>query len=313
MSSRPVSLLLGLLTFFLGAPTVIRLVGDHGLSLLVLAAVLVPLLAFPLLALLGAQLLLRRTRLAALTVVLLALDAVWLVPRFVADRPQLGDPVVVMTANLRFGEADPRALMALVKRYHVDVLATEELTEPAVQGLMAAGLEQELGYSELAAMPSAEGCGLWSRYPLDSLPAFAARFQSPGAVVHLPGRDVAVRVLHPFPATLGGGGGEFRQDYADLTVQVRRLDEATPTVLAGDLNASPDVSALRTLMGDRFREASEVAGSGLLRTWSPHLGWPALLHLDHVLVDQHFDVRSTQVVDVPGSDHRALVATLVLA
>ena len=313
MTSRPVSLLLAALTFLLGAPTVLRLVGDHGLRLFVLAVVLVPLLAFPLLALLGVQLLLRRTRLAAVTAVLVALNAVWLVPRFVPDTPQHGDQVVVLTANLRFGLADPAALVALVKRYHVDVLATEELTESAVQGLMRAGLDEELGFSELAAMPFADGCGLWSRYPVDALPAFAARFQAPGAVVHLPDRDVVVRVLHPFPVTLTGGGGQFRKDYAALTSQVRELDESMPTVLAGDLNASVDVAALRTLMGDRFRDASEVAGSGLLRTWSPRTGWPALLHLDHVLVDSHLDVRSTQVVDVPGSDHRGLLATLVLA
>ena len=313
MISRPVSLLLAALTFFLGAPTVVRLLGDHGLRLFVLAVVLVPLLAFPLLALLGAQLLLRRTRLAALTAVLVALDAVWLVPRFVADTPQVGDTVVVMTANLRFGEADPKALVALVKRYHVDVLATEELTEEAVQRLQEAGLDGELGYHELAAHRYADGCGLWARFPVDALPRFTARFQSPGAVVHVPGRDVVVRVLHPFPVTLTGGGGEFRQDYATLTRQVRGLDDALPTVLAGDLNASTDVAELRTLMGDRFRDASEVAGSGLLRTWSPHLGWPALLHLDHVLVDQHLDVRSTRVVDLPGSDHRGVIATLVLA
>ena len=313
MISRPVTLLLAAVTFLLGAPTVIRLVGDQGLRMLVLAAVLVPLLAVPLLVLLGVQLLLRRKRLAAVTAVLVALNVVWLVPRFVPDSPQNGDQLVVLQANLRFGLADPDAIVALVKERHVDVLATEELTEAAVQGLKRAGLERELGFSELAAFPAADGCGLWSRYPLDALPAFAARFQAPGAVVHTPNRDVVVRVLHPFPVTLWGGGGEFRRDYARLTRQVARLDGDLPTVLAGDFNASVDNTELRRLMGDRFRDASEVAGSGVLRTWSPRLGWPALLHLDHVLVDQHLDVRSTEVVHLPGSDHRGVLATLVLA
>ena len=313
MISRPVTALLAVATAVVGAPTVIRLLGDHGLRYFVLASVLVPLLAFPLLALLGAQLLLRRTRLALVTAVLVVLNALWLVPRFVPDTPQNGDPLVVMTANLRFGQADAEALVRLVREQRVDVLATQELTPGAVERLRAAGLERVLPHAELAAFRDADGCGLWSRYPLDALPALEARFQSPGAVVHAPNRDVAVRVLHPFPVTLTGGGGAFRADYARITEQVRELDEDLPTVLAGDLNASVDVAELRRLMGDRFRDASEVAGSGLLRTWSPRVGWPALLHLDHVLVDQHLDVRATRVLELEGSDHRAVVADLVLA
>ena len=100
MISRPVTLLLAAVTFLLGAPTVIRLVGDQGLRMLVLAAVLVPLLAVPLLVLLGVQLLLRRKRLAAVTAVLVALNVVWLVPRFVPDSPQNGDQLVVLQAPI---------------------------------------------------------------------------------------------------------------------------------------------------------------------------------------------------------------------
>lgn len=306
-------MLLAAATVSLGVPTLVRLVGDQGRTFLVLAAVVVPLLVIPLLVLAVAQLLLRRRAMALLTTLLLAINVVWLVPLFVADTPQQGEALTVLTANLMFGEADPAALVRMVREQHVDVLATEELTPDAITRLRAAGLEDLLPYGELAPHPSADGCGLWSRYPIDRLPPFRARFQAPGAVVHLPSRDVVVRVLHPFPTNVENGGGLYRRDYAALTSQVERLDPMATTVLAGDFNASTDNGQLRRLMGDRFRDASEVAGSGLQRTWSPRLGWPALIHLDHVLVDQHVDVRSTEVLDLPGSDHRALLARLVLA
>jgi endonuclease/exonuclease/phosphatase (EEP) superfamily protein YafD len=310
---RPVTLLLAAATFVLGAPTLVRLIGDHGWKWFVLAAVTVPLLVLPLFVLGVAQFLLRRRAMALLTAVLLALNVAWLVPLYVADTAQNGEVLTVLTANLRFGQADAAAVVRMVRDDHVDVLATEELTPEAVERLRAAGLEKELPYSVLSPFRAADGCGLWSRYPADSLPPFQARFQAPGAVVRTPTREVVVRVLHPFPANLFDGGGPYRQDYAGITRQIRQLDAMAPTILAGDFNASVDNAEFRRLMGNRFRDASEVAGSGLQRTWSPKLGWPALLHLDHVLVDQHFDVLSTQVLDLPGSDHRAVLARLVLA
>lgn len=311
MDRRPLTLLLAAATVLLGVPTAVRLVGDGGLKWLVLLAAVVPLLAVPLLVLGVVQLVLRRRVLALVTAVLLALNVAWLVPLYVAADVSAGESLTVVTANLRFGEADADAIVRMVREQRVDVLATEELTEGAVARLRAAGLDELLPYAELAPHKEADGCGLWSRFPLDSLPPLEARFQSPGAVLHTATRDVVVRVMHPFPANLTGAG-QYRRDYARLTEQVRHLDDLTPTVLAGDFNATTDDAALRDLMGDRFRDASEVAGSGFQRTWSPRLGWPALLHLDHVLVDGHFDVRSTRVMDLPGSDHRALLARLVL-
>ena len=303
--------LLAAATVLLGASTVIRLVGDSGLQWFVLAVAVMPLLVPPLLVLGITQLLLRRRRMALMTAVLVALNVVWLVPLYVADPVRRGQPLAVMTANLRFGLADPVVLVALVKQHQVDVLATEELTPEAVELLRDAGLEHELPYAELSAASGADGCGLWSRYPLTGLRPLRARFQSPGALISTPSGAVAVRVLHPSATTLNGTA-LYRHDYSVLTSQVRALDRTVPTVLAGDFNASTDQSALRILMGGRFRDASELAGSGFQRTWSPNLGWPALLHLDHVLVDRQVDARFTEVLDLPGSDHRALLARLVV-
>ena len=296
MSPRRTTQLLGTATVLLGTSTLVRLVGDHGVGLLVLAAVLTPLLVVPL-ALVGvAQLLLRRRLLAVVTAALVALNVAWLVPLYTADQPPQGTALTVLNANLYFGEASASALVRQVREHRVDVLATEELTPQAVDALRAAGLEQELPYSELASFDNAAGCGLWSRYPLDSLAPFAAFFQSPAAVVHAPGGDVEVHVLHPLPVTLVGGGGGYRADYELLTKQVRALDPSRPIVLAGDFNATVDSQAFRQLMGPTFRDASEVAGSGLQRTWNPVKGWPALLHLDHVLVNEVVGVSSTAVL-----------------
>ena len=311
MIRRPLTLLLLLATALLGLPTVVRLVGDHGHRPLVLVDVVVPLLALPLLVLLGVQLLLRRTRLAAATAVLVVLNACWLVPRYWGDPVRPGEPLTVLTLNMRYGEADPFAVVDLVRRHRVDVFAAEELTPAAVDLLRGAGLDQALPHQRLLPGRGPDGSGLWSRYPLTDLPAWDTRFASPGALVTTPGHRVVVRVVHAFPP-VGAEEGRYRRDYEQITADVRALDPATPLVLAGDFNASTDNSLLRDLLGSRLRDAAEVAGDGVQRTWAVHPGWVPLLHLDHVLVDRHLDVRGTRVLDVPGSDHDAVLARLVL-
>jgi endonuclease/exonuclease/phosphatase family metal-dependent hydrolase len=152
---------------------------------------------------------------------------------------------------------------------------------------------------------------LWSRYPLDAQPEWGLRFSSPGAVVHAPGGDMEVRVVHAAPP-VAVEPGTYRSDYQRILRQVRRLPRTHPTIVMGDFNATLDNSLLRSLMGGRFRDAGEKAGSGFVRTWGRDPGSTALLDLDHVFVDSRFGVRSTAVFDLPRSDHDALLARLVL-
>ena len=294
-------------------PTVVRFLGDHALPALVAVASLTP-YAVPPLAVALALLLRRRAwRASAAIAAVLALNLAWLVPLWVPDRaPAPGaTPLTVMTANLALGQADPATLVEAVRARHVDVLALEELTAPAVTALHRAGLDRELGHRAIRPQPGATGTGLWSRLPLAAVTWSKGYNRTPTATLELRGRPVVVGMLHPAAVVLDGGS-PYAADYAALTDAVDGLDHATPTVLLGDLNASVDNSELRELMGTRFRDAPELAGSGLLRTFTPSPRLPALLDLDHVLVDDAFGVTDTAVVDLPGSDHRALVARLGL-
>jgi endonuclease/exonuclease/phosphatase (EEP) superfamily protein YafD len=308
---RPVTAFLALLTAGLSVPTAVRLVGDHGARLLVVLDVVVPLLVPLLLLLAILQLLLRRRRLALLTASVVALNGLWLAPLYRSADVRDGTSLTVLNANLLYGEADPAAIVALVRERRVDVLATEELTPEQVQRLTDAGLDRVLPYHSLAPFRAADGCGLWSRHPLTALAPLTLRFQSPGALITLPtGAKVVVRVVHPMGPL---DNGQYLTDNAALRRQVAALDPTLPTVVSGDFNSSEDNTLFRRLLDTgHLRDAAEVAGSGVQRTWSP-LGWPALLHLDHVLVNHLVDARSTSVEHLPGSDHRAVLARLVIA
>jgi endonuclease/exonuclease/phosphatase family metal-dependent hydrolase len=83
-------------------------------------------------------------------------------------------------------------------------------------------------------------------------------------------------------------------------------------VLAGDFNASMDHAAFRRVLSLGYRDAAREAGRAMVWTWAPlRLRFPRLA-IDHVLIDPRIGVAAVDVVAVGGSDHRALLADLVL-
>ena len=98
---------------------------------------------------------------------------------------------------------------------------------------------------------------------------------------------------------------------------MRALPAAGPTgaprVLAGDFNATLDHGELRRLLDRGYRDAAEQAGTALRPTWPADRSLiPALVTIDHVLADRRIRVASARTVAIPGSDHRGVLAVLVL-
>ena len=86
-----------------------------------------------------------------------------------------------------------------------------------------------------------------------------------------------------------------------------------PCILAGDFNATVDHAQFRRVLRRGWADAAGQAGHGLSLTWGPRSGRrPALLAIDHVLIDRRCAVLTTSVHLLPGSDHRALCAQLRL-
>ena len=78
----------------------------------------------------------------------------------------------LFTVNARWGAADPAAILGIVRRHDVDVLAVQELTAPMARRLAAAGLTGVLPFSHLEPRPGSGGAGLWARWP----PAMSRRW-----------------------------------------------------------------------------------------------------------------------------------------
>jgi endonuclease/exonuclease/phosphatase (EEP) superfamily protein YafD len=215
----------------------------------------------------------------------------------------------VLTANTSYGRVPAAALVRLVRAERVDVLSVQELTPALDRALAAAGLAQLLPSRVARPRKGAGGAGLYARLPLRVVASPPTLFAAPAAVLQVPGAPpLEVTAVHPLAPQRPGSVGQWRRDLRSLP------PAATPgplRILAGDFNATLDHAELRRLIATGYEDAAEEAGAGLKATWPSSGSLPGVV-IDHVLADVRCGVRSVRVLPLPRSDHRAVLAELVL-
>jgi endonuclease/exonuclease/phosphatase (EEP) superfamily protein YafD len=228
-------------------------------------------------------------------------------------------PVHVMTANLLVGGADTARVVELAVRHEVDVLVLQEVTPQALAGLKAAGVDQVFGYTAGKAQPGVVGTMVFSRTRLSGVRRLGTGFASYAMDVRLGGAGqggagrVHLLAVHPRPPTQSALA--WRDDQRVVRRAAASLSGST--LVAGDLNATMDHAPLRDLAGRGFEDAATAANAGFQPTW-PSSGMvsrfgvavPSVVAIDHVLTRGGLHAVHTEAVQVPGTDHRALVVTL---
>ncbi len=216
-----------------------------------------------------------------------------------------------MTLNMHYGGADPEAVVATIRDRGVDVLATEEMTPEAVDALRRAGIGDLLPYDDLKPRGGAAGNGVWSRFPLTHV-------DTPGDYAHQPvstmldfhGRPIffaAVHPISPYPANAPVWSNELGR-MATWLADVHGL-----AVVAGDFNATRDHRQFRDVLGHGFADAATQAGVGWQPTYPAnrrHI--PPLVAIDHVLVQGGIVATSVERLDIPDTDHKGILATLMV-
>ena len=221
------------------------------------------------------------------------------------------ETLTVLSTNIHHGTADPDAVVALVDRYRPDLLSVQELTPRFAAELKQAGIARRLPQSMLLVHRSASGAGLYSRLPLTPLPHQTRFFfRMPRAALTMPdGRRLRVVGVHPYPP-LSKNVGRWQAALESLP----SAGESTPWVLAGDFNGTLDQAEFRDVVDRGYADAGDVTGKGLEPTF-PTMGHrllPPTIAIDHVLADRRLGIADYKVLDLPGSDHRAIYAQLVL-
>ena len=185
----------------------------------------------------------------------------------------------VMTFNVYKGQADPQAIVELVRDRRVEVLALQETTEDFVKKLNEAGIEHYLPYAQVSSSDGVFGNGLWSATPLadptDDDVNSSASFM-PGGTVDMGGQQIRFVSVH-------------------TTAPV------------------PDHTPFRDFLGDRFVDAARESGHGFTFSWPTNrAAVPMFAGIDHVVLDQGMKAGQCKVVKVEGSDHAALLATVAV-
>lgn len=258
----------------------------------------------------------RRTFLSILAVAVVVATVAVQVSWYYVGRPvDVGHhaEIRVLSANLRKGQADASSFVALAVE-SADVVTVSELTPDAIRRFSEAGIEKAFPHSLLIPAPGAGGIGLWSRFPLGAVVPnagiTAARLHVPG--VRFDPLVASVHVTSPVAAADAHSFGKWRRGITAAKVRLAAFAvTAGPAavIAAGDFNSTPDMRQFRDLLTDGYRDAVDQTGAGFLPTFPSNTWYPPLVTIDHVLT-RHAAVSSIRTVDIHGSDHRALLATI---
>lgn len=223
-----------------------------------------------------------------------------------------GDRLSFITANVLASNRNAAALLRLVRQHRPDILVTLESNYWWQERLDE--LEADYPYTIKCPQDNRYGMHVYSQLPLsDCATEFLVEKDVPSmqAVATLPsGHRVWLHFVHPAPPSPVENEESSERD-AELVLVARRVaGSEIPVVVTGDLN---DVAWSETTR--LFRKISDLldprVGRGMFNTFHTRywfLRWP----LDHVFHSHHFTLGEMTRLPPFGSDHFALLFTLVL-
>ena len=261
----------------------------------------------------------RRVVASVLVVLLVALGLHlwWLAPMYVGDNPAPAagaTPLTVMTFNMYEGKADTDQLFETLQDEDVDVVVLPEITFGSLHALEALGIDAEYPYHLGRPNGAVDGTMVFSRLVLTGTEVLPAEFQSYRVTVGEGDDAFTLLAVHPRAPVPPGGAPQWREENATMLAGAKASDA---DLVLGDFNATSDHAPMRDWKAAGWRDTLELVNAGWSRTWPANglspvrdLHPPALIQIDHVLVGHRFAALDSHVVEIEGSDHRAIVATV---
>jgi len=267
----------------------------------------------------------RRTWVAPLALLLVAAVAacVQVAPRTISNTARVSratPAITVLAANTLRSSVRPGVIVDLVRRTRADIVSLPETNaaraEAFARALSADRDERWDAHSDNDFEPGARGAEPTSLLARAALGAkrLAGPVTAPRALGQVRVRLTRVGsasdrpmfvAVHASPPAPVRSQADWRRDIRALAA----LCDAG-WILAGDFNATIDHSPMRSLKRAGCADAAATTGHGLNVTW---IGGPYglfRLTLDHVLTSDRWRATASGVLDVEGSDHRALWARI---
>lgn len=218
--------------------------------------------------------------------------------------------LTVLSFNTYEGKADVDALAALIRETKPDLIALPESAGRFRDKLAPLVPDYRFSPSQERG-PDVEGVTAAVRTNLGDVAVQVDRStEVPSVMVSGGGlgtlRFVAVHAVAPTP----GAVSQWRSDLASVGRWCAD-PQSGPVIVAGDFNSTLDHSEFRSAT-TACTDSAEYSGEGLVGTWpSSSPRWLGT-QIDHVLVRGGVAPESVSVRDIPGSDHRAVLARLLL-
>lgn len=289
----------------------------------------VPLMIFPLVPVVVLAVLWRRRLLAALSLAALVVMGVWHYGYFVptsrvtesakaavaASASTEDSAARIMTLNTCNGAASAAEVVRICREQNVEVLCLQEIAGTMLDDLEAAGIYDVLPYcviSEGASEVNNGGRnGIWTAAPMSNV----TRNLVDIATSAMPAVDITVgstvvRVVSVHPNSPVRGAQDL---WSEGLQSIQSLGGYSHNyLLMGDFNSTWDHSRFRSLLGTSFVDAGEQSGEGFHMTYPSNSKVPSLIEIDHIVYSRGsgISVSELETIEVSGSDHKALLATL---
>lgn len=282
------------------------------------------------LALAAVSVALRRWLLAASAVVIASVAAGPGLLSALTDRSSPGtssEAIVLYSANLMFGRADPEKLLADIRGHDPEVLLFQEWT-PTSQRRVAGQLRETYPYVHEHPRDDAFGQAVFSKRPfVEPCVHYSIGGRAPQLTIAVDAGGEVLRVtnIHLQPPVSRWHINRQREDAVALATLVETGAslpdllpemplEVVPDVVIGDFNAVPGSSTMRRLRAAGLSDAHKAAGVGRGATWPQRGPLPIRaapgIRIDHALIGPRWRaVRSLVGGDI-GADHRAVIVTI---
>lgn len=256
------------------------------------------------------SLLLKRRRLASVTLVAFAicvLPTAWSYrPRQAA--PPAGPTLRLMSLNTKFTDVSVPSMLGQIQQQDPDILCVEDLTGRSFKALHDA-LDTRYPHR---VMRGDGDLALYSKLPfIEAAPQSTIDrvHRQLRVVVPVAGRAVAVYLVHTYSPRTLTRVLVTRHATSDLLDDLKT--ETLPTVLIGDFNFTGDCVNAAALRRAGYTDAFEAVGRGRGSTWPVRprwLGWLPGVRIDHTYISASLTCTKFDLGTYLGSDHLPIVS-----
>ena len=240
---------------------------------------------------------------------LLALPLFWLTaseptPSMRHEKPPNASVLTVASANVHLGNHDTATLVRWLAEAKPDALVLQEVSPEYAKQL---DILRDYPFRHLVPRNDPFGIVVLSRFPITHSQTVKDEdgIEHIDALIDWNGKQIRLTAWHSMPPI-------SQYDHTKRNFQLKALAKEAkasgkPTIVAGDLNATPWSIAFSKLDQAGLRRAS-----GLTPTWpAVGLGWMGI-PIDHVLVTSQWSVVERDVGPNLGSDHLPVIVRITL-